>query len=427
MGDIVLETIRDLIWSFPLLLFLLLFGGYLLIKLSKYPLFSCWLFKVTLGNLNKRGLSVFSVALGGTMGVGNIIGASSCVLLFGAGSLFWIWVSAILGMIIKYSEIVLAMVYRKYVDNEFVGGPMYCMSSNFKSSLYAILCLITSLGIGNLVPMNTLVEMVEYRFDISKVWFVVFTSVVIGIVLFKGKSMIENVCLYMVPIMSLLFIGGCLVIVCLNSSQLVNVFTEIFTDVFTSGSVLGGLFWSQLQMGLARGIYSNEAGMGSSSIVHVKNKESVACVQGAWGILEVGVDTLVSCTLSALVVLLLRDKVGLDVYQSMFVCFSSVFGICGNWLYFVSMLFFAISGMLAWCYYAYECLKYLKWSNRWYPYVFIIILIIGSFVSTEGIWAFTDICNGLMLFINLTSMVGLVDVIIKTTKNYFISNCYHVK
>ena len=426
MGDSVLEVIRDLIWSFPLLLFLLLFGGYLLVKLCKYPLFSGWLFKVTFGKLNKNGLSVFSVALGGTMGVGNIIGASSCVLLFGAGSLFWMWVSALLGMIIKYAEIVIAMVYRNYHNGEYVGGPMYCMTSSVKGFLYAVLCLITSFGIGNLVPMNTLVEMVEYRYDVSKVWFVLLMSVVIGIVLFKGKEMIEKVCLYMVPMMSVLFIGGCLVIVCLNITQLGRVFNEIFSDVFCSKSLFG-LFWTQLQMGLARGIYSNEAGMGTSSIVHVKNKESVACEQGAWGILEVGVDTLISCTLSALVVLLLRDRVGLDVYQSMFVCFSSVFGVLGNYVYFISMLFFAISGMLAWCYYAEECLKYLKWSNRWYPFVFIVLLIVGSFVSTEGIWAFTDICNGLMLVLNLTSMIGFVDVIIKTTKSYFISYGYHVQ
>ena len=111
----------------------------------------------------------------------------------------------------------------------------------------------------------------------------------------------------------------------------------------------------------------------------------------------------------------------------MFGCFSNVFGVLGNYLYFISMLFFAISGMLAWCYYAEECLKYLEWSNRWYPFVFILFLIVGSFVSTEGIWAFTDICNGLMLVLNLTSMIGFVDVIIKTTKSYFISYIYHVQ
>jgi AGCS family alanine or glycine:cation symporter len=197
--------------------------------------------------------------------------------------------------------------------------------------------------------------------------------------------------------------------------------------VFSFKAFGGGVFWSQLQMGLARGIYSNEAGMGTSSIVHVKTMND-GCQQGAWGILEVFLDTVVSCTLSALVVLLLKDQVIMvDVYHAMYDCFQFSFGIIGDFVYFTSMAFFAMAGMLAWCYYAQECLRFLRISDFWYPFFFVGLLLVGSFIDTESIWAFTDICNGCMLILNVSSMIGLYDIVINCTKKYFISKGYHVK
>lgn len=431
MGDKVLETIRDIIWSFPLVLFLMGFGVVLLVCLRKYPILDFrWIWKVTFGKLNKHSLSVFSLALGGTMGVGNIIGASSCVLLFGAGSLFWMWVSAIVGMVIKYAEIVIAMHYRKRVNNEFIGGPMVNMenglSLRWMAVLYACLCIVTSLGIGNLVPMNALVSMVSYHVDVS-IWWIVGFSLFMAFILFKGKVLIEKVCLYMVPLMSILFIGACLGIVLINIDGLYAVFGSVFSDVFDYKAMFGGAFWMQLQMGMARGIYSNEAGMGTSSIVHVKGN-GVGCEQGAWGILEVCMDTVISCTLSALVVLLMKDFVEFtDVYQAVYVCFINSFGMFGNVLYMVSMLFFATSGMLAWCYYARECLGYLRVSIRWYSLVFVLVLFFGSLVDTSSLWMLTDIGNGLMVLLNVSSMFGLCDIVMKSSDKYFNSFGNHVK
>ena len=294
--------------------------------------------------------------------------------------------------------------------------------------VYAILCFVTSIGIGNLVPMNALVSMLDYRWNMDKGIFTLILSVCIGFILFKGKSVIEKVCMYMVPLMSFIFIGATFLIICLNMESLWSVIQEVFRDVFTSSAIFGGVFWTQLQMGLARGIYSNEAGMGTSSIVHVKNEGVDSCQQGAWGILEVVLDTLVSCTLSALVVLLLRNEfVNVDVYQAMYVSFRLSFGIVGDIVYFISMLLFACSGMLAWCYYAQECMVFLKINMWWYPYFFIIILLLGAYVSTESLWAFTDICNGFMLILNVSSMIGLYDIVMNCTKKHFISKGYHVK
>ena len=177
-GEGMLQIVRDIVWSFPLLVFLLLFGVCLLWSLRKYPILRIkWVFQQTIGQLfekrdTKKSLRVFSVALSGTMGIGNIIGASSCVLLFGAGSLFWMWVSAIVGMIIKYAEIVIAMHFRKRIQGNYYGGPMMNMQEGLKMPnmgvVYAILCFVTSIGIGNLVPMNALVSMLDYRLDIDK-------------------------------------------------------------------------------------------------------------------------------------------------------------------------------------------------------------------------------------------------------------------
>ena len=437
-GEGMLQIVRDIVWSFPLLVFLLLFGVCLLWSLRKYPILRIkWVFQQTIGQLfekkdYKKSLRVFSVALSGTMGIGNIIGASSCVLLFGAGSLFWMWVSAIVGMIIKYAEIVIAMHFRKRIQGNYYGGPMMNMQEGLKMPnmgvVYAILCFVTSIGIGNLVPMNALVSMLDYRLDIDKSVFVIVLSVCFGFILFKGKDVIEKVCMYMVPLMSFLFIGATFVIVCLHLDGLWGVLQEVFRDVFSTSAIFGGVFWTQLQMGLARGIYSNEAGMGTSSLVHVKNENVDGCEQGAWGILEVVLDTLVSCTLSALVVLLLRSEfVNVDVYQAMYSSFQLSFGTIGDVLYFVSMLLFACSGMLAWCYYAKECMDFLKIKSWWYPYFFMILLLFGAYVSTESLWAFTDICNGFMLILNVSSMIGLYDIVINCTKKYFISKGYHVK
>lgn len=427
-----IETIRNLIWSFPMLLFLLLFGSYVLFRLSFLPFTKMrWILTTVFHSLfekknRKDALSCISVALGGTMGIGNIVGVSSCVLLFGAGTVFWMWMSAFIGMGLKYLEIVLAMIFRQENNGVMSGGPMWNMERGLDAKWmgkgYAMLCILTSFGIGNLVPMNTMVTLFSNQLFIRKEGIVFLLVIVFGALLLKENQRIEQVLSYCVPLMTLFFMIASCIIICLYLNQLPMVINRIWKDVFSLSSFVGGSWMLQLQAGLTRGIYSNEAGLGSSSIAHAKNTRLHAIEQGAWGVVEVGLDTLVSCTLTALVVLLLKHQLNFyDVYQAMNVCFVFVFGTFGEWIYFVSMVLFAFSSMLAWCYYAKECAAYLNIHRLIYPMVFLLILVLGSFLPNEQIWQLSDICNGLMMIFNGSSLVALQEIVYISTKKYFLS------
>ncbi|MDD6467534.1 MAG: amino acid carrier protein [Erysipelotrichaceae bacterium] len=432
-----LETIRNVVWSMPMLVFLIVFGSYVMIRLSFLPILKAdWVLGTVFQSLfqkkkRQEALQCISVALGGTMGIGNIIGVSSCVLIFGPGTIFWMWMSALIGMALKYLEIVLAMIFR--VQKETIsGGPMWNMERGLQMKWmgkgYAILCILTSFGIGNLVPMNALTTLFANRVSVSQEVVIVFLVVFISLILFKNNHLIERILFYLVPSMTLLLMGASLIIICINAHQLYAVIGSIFNDVFSFSSLIGGGWFIQMQAGMTRGIYSNEAGLGSSSIAHVKNTHLTSVEQGAWGIVEVGLDTIVSCTLTAFVVLLMKNQViYTDVYQAMHVAFIAVFGTFGDFTYLVSMVLFAVSSMLAWCYYAKECANYLALPSFLYPTVFILILLFGVNIQTSEIWQISDICNGLMIIINGASLVALQKFVYISTKKYFISKKDNVK
>lgn len=436
-----LEGLYRIIWSTPMLIALIGFGLYLLIRLDWLPLRRWkWVWQQTIGSIIRQKkdrqatLKAVSVAIGGTMGIGNIVGVGSAVLLFGPGTLFWMWVSALIGMIYKFAEIVLAFAYRK-VKKEIIGGPMYVMEaipSRMMAVAYALCCVVTSLGIGNVIPVAAMVETA----DMLKIpsWLILIgISIIMLAVFIKGGKMIETISAYLVPFMTVVFFIFSLYVLVCYGEWLPVVWKQIFADVGNIGAMASGYWLVQMRTGLSRGIYSNEAGLGSATIAHVQNRGKQGCEQGAWGIVEVWLDTVLSCTATALVVLIAKEvgllSAGLE-YIAVLQVFSYVYGPLGELLYAGSMMLFALSSMLAWCYYAFASIRYLSDQSGWYvlyEVVYLLLLWVGALMPADVLWLSSDILNGCMVIIHVSAMVAMRKEIVQLTKSYFLIRENHVK
>lgn len=372
-----------------------------------------------------------STALAGTLGTGNIVGVATAIVSGGPGAIFWMIVSAFFGMITKYAEVLLAIEYQiKDRSGILRGGPMYYMKNGLQmprlAALFAVVCLLASFGVGNMVQSHSVAEALNAAFGLSKPLVGLAVAVIVSLAAFSGIRSIAKFCEKLVPFMALFYLGACLFAIGVNAERLPEAVSLIMTSAFrpraAGGGVLGYTVSNAIRFGVTRGIFTNEAGLGSAPIAHGSAEAESSVKQGMWGIFEVFFDTVVMCTLTTLVILTsgLWDS-GLNGAALTTAAFSSATGRFATGFIAVSVLFFAVSSILGWYCYGSGCLAYLSSDKRLlrlYQLLFFLAAAIGSVVRLPFVWALSDTLNLMMLLPNTAAILLLSKTVFRRTKEW---------
>ena len=452
-------AINNFVWGVPMLV-LLVGGGILLTIRCKGVQFRKfgYAMKNTIGKIFKKGeakegeitpFQAMSTALAGTVGTGNIAGITTAVTLGGPGTIFWLWITALIGMATKYSEVLLAVKFReknKYGD--WVGGPMYYIKNGLGKNwkwLGAIFCIFAALaafGIGNAVQVGNITDSVNtvilsFNPDFSgqstvNVVLGLILVVLTAIVLFGGIKRLGAVTEKLVPFMAVVYIVACVIVLVYYGAYLPAVFSKIFTGAFSPEGVTGGAVGSVILVitwGVKRGVFSNEAGLGSAPMAHAATSETDPVKQGLYGIFEVFMDTIVICSLSGLTILFAAEggalnlNIGTEGTTALNAqALGSVFTQKGGAIIIaVGLALFAFSTILSWALYGTRCCEFLFGSKAIKPYqiIFLVIIFVGATMELSLAWSIADTLNGLMAIPNLIALVGLSGVVVRETKRHF--------
>ena len=387
-------------------------------------------------------------ALAATVGTGNIAGVAGAIALGGPGAVFWMWVSAILGMGTKFAEVTLAVHYREVnAAGDYVGGPMYYIKNglgkkwHWMASVYAGLGALTVLGTGNATQVNTIVASINSALtsngiiDESQTGTValiigIVCAIIVAIVLLGGVQRIGSVTEKLVPFMAVIFIVLALGVVIINANTVPAVFKSIFAGAFNPQAFTGGVvgsFFITMRRGISRGIFSNEAGIGTGSMAHACADTDSPVKQGMFGIFEVFADTIVICTLTALVVLCGNEAITYGAAAGAELTIAGFAASYGNWVTIftaIAMVCFAFSTILGWGLYGARCFEYVTSTKLVKPFfvVYSLVCILGATVDLGLIWGISDTCNGLMAIPNLIALFLLSGTLVKLVKEHFEKN-----
>ena len=414
---------------------------------------------------DKKAISqfqAFCAALAATIGTGNIVGVSVAIVTGGPGAVFWMWVAAFFGMMTNFAENVLGIYYRrKNANGEWSGGPMYYLRDGLGKRygkrwlkpigkilaiLFAIFTVIASFGIGNMTQINTIVSNMENAFfqgvdlglipgtgiDILHLIIGGVLLIITAIIVIGGLKRIAKFTEIVVPIMAIVYLLGGIVIVCLNIDNVGNMLASIFRFAFKPAAFLGGglgvLIQKTMTQGFKRGVFSNEAGLGSSVMLHAASDTTEPVKQGMWGIFAVFFDTLVVCSMTAMIVLSsglidLESGAALEGVNGSTVVsatFGQHFGAPGTWFVAIAILFFAFTTVIGWSEYGSRAFEYLFGTKaaKIYKFVFIGMVIFGAIIDGGLAWDLSDTFNGLMMIPNLIGVLALLPLVLKITKNY---------
>ena len=452
--------INDFVWG-PIMLALLVGTGVYLSIFTGFPQLSKFghAMKNTLGKVFKKDqaghgeitpFQAVSTALASTVGTGNIAGVTGAIILGGPGAVFWMWISALFGMCTKFAEVTLAVKYRERNENgELCGGPMYYIKNGlgprwkWLAVIFSLLGALAAFGIGNISQINSIASSVNSVAQAfvpsaadSKNTIALVTGIVValfvGIVLIGGIKRIGQVTEKMVPFMALIYIVCSIIVVAVNITAVPAVIVSIVRGAFNpqavTGAAVGITMKLALTKGVGRGVFSNEAGLGSAPIAHASTSEKNAVRQGLYGIFEVFMDTIVICTLTSLVVLCSGAADGhfgdgaLAGVPTAIAGFSTVFGAkAGSVILAVGLLLFATSTILGWSLYGTRCIEFLFGSKAVKPYqiAFVLVIIAGAVADLQLVWDISDTLNGLMAIPNLIAVLLLSPVVFKLTREYF--------
>ena len=381
-------------------------------------------------------------ALAGTVGTGNIAGVAGAVAIGGPGAVFWMWCSAFLGMCTKFSEVVLAIHFReKNAQGEYIGGPMYYIKNGlgakwkWLASLYALFGVLTVFGTGNATQVNTIVSSIDTaltsfnlidadQVSVMKLMIGIIIALLVSVVLLGGIKRIGQVTEKLVPFMALLYIVLSVGVILLNIQNIPHVFRMIFEGAFSPRAVTGGLVGSlfiSLKKGVSRGIFSNEAGLGTGSIAHACSDTDDAVQQGYFGIFEVFMDTIVICTLTALVILCSGVPVNYGQAAGAELTISGFISTYGNWVSIftaISMCCFAFSTIISWGLYGSRCVEFILTSKAVNPFlvVYSLVSIVGATIDLGLLWDIAETFNGMMAIPNLVALFLLSGVVVKLVK-----------
>ena len=369
-----------------------------------------------------------TTALSATVGTGNIAGVATAIFVGGPGAIFWMWVSAVFGMATKFAEAFLAIKYREKNElGETIGGPMYYIKNGLTSKfivfayLFATAGMIAALGIGNGVQVNSVSQVINNEFGFSTFSIGIVIAILVALVILGGIKSIGNITSKLVPVMSLVYILGGLLIIILNANQVGYVFNLIVTSAFTTTAATGGFagatVWMALRYGVARGVFSNEAGLGSSPIAHAAAKTNNPVKQGMISMLEPLIDTLIVCTITAFVILMSNQWVG--EINGAVLTVASFENLLANGKYIVifGLILFSFSTIIGWSYYGEKCVEFLFGSGViiYYRILWIVIIPVAASIELNLMWLIADIMNGLMSIPNLIALILLAPVIFRQT------------
>lgn len=435
-------SLSGLLWNNIFTLATLLgVGAYLTIKLG-FIQFRGFKHSVNLirGKHNKADdvgevshFQALSTALSATVGTGNIAGVATAIILGGPGALFWMWVTAFFGMATKFAESTLAIQFREIAPNgEAAGGPMYTLLNGLNmrplAIIFALFAMIASFGIGNMVQANSVVaglafinpELEEYRW-----WLGLFMAIMVGLVIIGGVKRIAKVASILVPFMAVIYVGAALIVLIKNFTAIPHAFELIFNNALNIWAVGGAAVGEAIRWGVARGLFSNEAGLGSSPMAHAAARTNDPVREGLVAMLEPFIDTLIICTLTGLVILVSgaydAQPDGLTGAAFTAYAFEQSLGGYGSKLVGFGLMLFAFSTMIAWSYYGDRSVRFLFGEKAVLPYriVYAILVMVGAAIPLQLVWNLADITNILMAIPNLLGLVLLAGLVKKLKSEYF--------
>lgn len=394
-----------------------------------------------------------STALASTIGTGNIVGIATAIGIGGPGAIFWMWVSALLGMMTKYSEIVLAVKYRETNrDGQYIGGPMYYLKNGVGEkwpkvgaalgAMFALFAAIACVGTGNMTQSNSIANAFASTFGLNRTVIGIILCVIVAVVILGGIQSIAKITELLVPSMATFYLIFGIIVIGLNIEHVPIAFESIFKGAFAPSSVLGGAagatIMTVIRMGIARGVFSNEAGLGSAPIAHAASSTKIPVQQGMWGIFEV-FTTIIVCTMTAMIILTVEDPttgqflwVGGQYDGAALTLKAFEYGMPGK-LGSIGLTFalamFALSTLFGWCYYGEKTWEYLFRKNETlqkgvtigYRVLYVGATYLGAVGGLQVIWSIADTFNGLMAIPNLVGVLLLSGIVLKETKEYFVS------
>ena len=434
-----LKALDAFVWGPPLLILLVGTGIYLTIRLgllqvARLPKAFQLIFTKDKGHGDVSSFAALCTALAATVGTGNIIGVATAIKVGGPGALFWMWMAAFFGMATKYAEGLLAIKYRtKDANGAVAGGPMHYillgMGEKWRPlAIFFALAgvLVALLGIGTFTQVNSITESIQNTAQINPAITALVLSVFVGIAVFGGLKSISKVSTAVVPFMAIVYILGTLTVILFNIEKIPATLALIFTSAFSPTAAVGGFAGASIRMaiqnGVARGVFSNESGLGSAPIAAAAAKTNEPVEQGLISMTGTFIDTLIICTLTGLTILVpgvwSGDLNGVALTQS---AFSTVFSYFGPSLLTIFLVLFAFTTILGWNYYGERCFEFLFGVRFiWlYRVVFVVMVLLGGFIELDMVWIIADIVNALMALPNLIALLVLSPVVIAETKQYF--------
>ncbi|MFC1766941.1 alanine/glycine:cation symporter family protein [Candidatus Margulisiibacteriota bacterium] len=372
-----------------------------------------------------------STALAATIGTGNIAGVATAIAVGGPGAVFWMWITAIFGMATKYTSCLLALNYRIFhKDGTVSGGPMYFLEKGLGQKwlavIFAFCTAVAALGIGNMVQSNSVADALRHSFKITPLITGIVMAVLVWLVVVGGIKRIGHVASRLVPTMCVLYILGAVTILIINFREIPNAFYLIFKYAFTPTSLTGGFLGSTvamtIRMGVARGVFSNESGLGSAPIAHAAARTNEPVREGLVAMTGPLIDTLIICSMTALVIItsgLWNSGVSGTPLTAR--AFAAGLPMIGEYIVTIGIMLFAFSTVISWCYYGERGAEYLFGEKviRFYRWLYVLVIPLGAYARLITVWSAADIANGLMAFPNLIGLIGLSGVAVKLTRNYF--------
>ena len=436
-----ISLINGFAWGVPMLVLILGTGLFLSVGLkfmsiARIPFGFRLLWKGRIPGDDAGEISPFNAlmtSLSATIGTGNIAGVATAIFLGGPGAVFWMWMTALVGMATKYAEAVCAVQFREQDENgNYVGGPMYYIKNGmgekwkWLATLFAIFAAIAGFGIGNTVQSNSVADALHTNFGLPQVWTGIIIMILVGLVLVGGLQRISTVAGRLAPAMAVLYILASLVVILLNIGALPHAvglsFTHAFTPTAATGGFAGAAVWAAIRFGVARGVFSNEAGLGSAPIAHAAAKSKGPVSQGLVAMLGTFIDTIIVCSFTAFAIITTgvwtSGETGAALTSA---AFNAALPGIGGPIIALALAVFAFTTILGWSYYCERSLQYLFGLKVIMPFrvLWSVAALVGSVLTLEFVWLLADTLNALMAVPNLIALIVLSPIVFKITKAFF--------
>ncbi len=437
--------LNGIVWGVPMLVLILGTGFFLMLGLKAMPLQKLFygfslLFKGRESSPGAKGeitpFNALMTSLSATIGTGNIAGVATAVFIGGPGALFYMWITALVGMATKYAEAVCAVKFREQDENgQYVGGPMYYIKNGLSSQwqwlalLFSIFGAIAGFGIGNTVQSNSIASAIQGTFGVEQWISGLITMIVVGLVLLGGIKRISHVAGTLVPLMASAYFLAGIIVLALNINEIPAAFSLIFSSAFTGQAATGGFagatVWAAIRFGVARGIFSNEAGLGSAPIAHASAATKDPVSQGLVAMLGTFIDTIIVCSITGLAIIVTGEWQGGETGAALTsAAFEAALPGIGGYVVTISLAIFAFTTIIGWSIYGERCVQYLFGVKSVMPFriLWVIAIFFGAIADLGYIWLLADTLNALMAIPNLIALLLLSPVVFAVTRTYFKDN-----